>query len=260
MNRFSIITATALTVGMAVPALAGIATTTSIEIVPVDNSAVLTGYESFDLMMTTPDSDWTGGVISLTLTAGSMYQDPVGNNEAPNPALFPYFPTIEFDTYAGVLGGNVMLGAGDLDNDTKVFSTTELSASFFNFEKTDTGTLSIGRVTLSDDAAGSWNLISLTADRQRIDLIGTIVDGGFQVDAEASAAASLTFYLNSEEYQRILRADKPRYTLKDTEFVSLFVPRSPFPLAGDAESNAIQPEPGTVVLLGLGGLALLRRR
>lgn len=107
--------------------------------------------------------------------------------------------------------------------------------------------------------AGSWLLLAVTADRQRVDLVGTITQGVMAIDAEASLAASMTAYLNSEEYQRTL-PPSPRYILKNTDFVSHFIPRTPSPELNNPEANAPLPEPGTVALLGLGGLAALIRR
>jgi PEP-CTERM motif-containing protein len=260
MIRSLKIAAVVLIASFASPAFGVVtATTTNVKIVPVDNSAVLTDFSTFDLLLTTPDSDWTSAALLLDLSAGSIYQAALGA-DGPMPSdFFSFAPDLEFDTYVGVSGVNFAGAAGDFDASIGKIevSMSRLDVSFYNIDKTDIGTFSIGRITLSNDSVGAWSLISLTADRQRIDLVGTINKGQIVVDAEASAAASLAFYLNSDEYQRTL----PRRTYEpdNSTFINPIKPLQPSPEL-NPESNAILPEPGTVVLLGLGGLALLRRR
>jgi len=260
MTRSLKITAAVLIAGLASPALGIPATTNSVEIVPVDNTDVLTGFNTFDLLMTTPDSDWTSAEILLELSAGSIYQAALGG-VGPTPSdFFSLAPGLEFDTYVGVPGGNIAGWAGDIggrENGKAEVSTSRLDVAFYNIDKTNIGTFSIGRITLSDDAVGDWSLISLTADRQRIDLVGTITKGEVTIDAEASAAASLAFYLNSEEYQRTLPL--PTIVPKNTVFVSHATPVVFSPELNNPSADATLPEPGSVALLGLGGLALLRR-
>lgn len=261
MTRLSPITAAVLSASVASPAAAAfIATTHSVTIAPVDTPDVLAGYHSSDLLVTTPDSDWTSAAILLELSAGSIYQDPFGADLPSHPFVAELFPTVEFDTSVGVPGGSIAGGAIDLEGSSgsAEVSTSRLDVTFFNFDKTDLGTFPIGRITLSDDAEGSWSLISLTADRQRVDLIGTITKGVMAVDAEASAAAALAAYLNSDEHQRTL--PRPTFEREHFDVTSLFSPVLPFPEVVDSEANAPLPEPGTAALLGLGGLALLRRR
>ena len=260
MTRSSNMYASILLAGLTNPALGGIATTTSVKFAPVDNAAVLTGFNSFDLMMTTPDSDWTSAEILLELSAGSIYQAALGG-VGPTPSdFFSLAPDLEFDTYVGVPGGNIAGWAGDIggrESGKAEVSTSRLDVTFYNIDKTDIGTFSIGRITLSDDAIGAWSLISLTADRQRIDLVGTVAKGQIVIDTEASAAASLAFYLNSDEYKRTL---PPRtYEREVIDYSYLLEPVVFSPELSDTETNDILPEPGTVALLGLGGLALLRR-
>ena len=79
-----------------------IATTNSVKIVPVENAKALTGFNTFDLLMTTPDSDWTSAEILLELSAGSIYQAALGG-VGPTPSdFFSLAPDLEFDTYVVV--------------------------------------------------------------------------------------------------------------------------------------------------------------
>ncbi len=129
------------------------------EFVWVDNTDALTGYTTADLQVTT-GSDWTAAALLLTLTHGSIYQDAAGSATTPNAGLFGTFPTLEYDTYVSANGGTPSIagGAGDVGGDAYQFDTVELDISWFDTTGADTGTITIGRITLSDDAVGTWSL------------------------------------------------------------------------------------------------------
>jgi len=128
----------------------------SLDLTPVDNSALLTGYSTYDLHITT-DTDWTVAAGLLDLTAGSIYQHTQGGDRGvPSPRLVSAYPDLVFDTY---VIGNIAGGAGDIGGDGFVFSDSQLSVSWFNIENTDIGTTTIGRLTLSDDAEGSLSMV-----------------------------------------------------------------------------------------------------
>ncbi len=225
----------------------------------MDSTDVLTGFNTFDLLMTTPDSDWTSAALLLDLSAGSIYQASLGGDGPVPSDFFSIAPDLEFDTYVGVPGGNIAGGAGDIDRSKgseAELSTSRLSVSFYNTALTDVGTFSIGRVTLSDDAIGAWSLISLTEDRQRVDLVGTVARGQIEIDTEASAAVSWAAYQTTYEYWLLY---PPTYEREVIDYSYLLEPVVFSPELSDTETNDILPEPGTVALLGLGGLALLRR-
>jgi FG-GAP-like repeat len=135
------------------------------EFVWVDNTSELTGYTTADLQVTT-DSDWTGAALLLDLTQGSIYQDANGGDTAPSAALFGAFPTLEFDTYVAANGNSVNLigAAGDVGGDAYQFDTEQLDLTWIDLSTDDTGTINIGRVTLSDDAVGTWSLKLVNAD------------------------------------------------------------------------------------------------
>ncbi len=166
----------------AIPAQAAI----SFDLLPVDNSAAMTGYVTYDLQITT-DVDWTATAMFLDLSAGSIYQEPEGFGQAgltfgpPNPVWFPYFPTAEFDTYlvGDVLTTSIAGGAGDVGGDAYRFDTQALDVSWYNRSVTDIGTITIGRVTLTDDATASLGML-LT------------VDAGYGEESVAEFTATIT--------------------------------------------------------------------
>ena len=162
----------------------------SAQFVAVDNSAVLTGYNTFDLEVTTT-SDWTAAVMRLNLTNGTIYQDPSGSSVALNPLIYTIVPSLEFDTF---LGGGVALpsiagAAGDLGGDALQFDAGELDVSWFNVGANDIGTLGIARITLSDDAAGTWSYLAINAAGERVTDSGTVTAGSFATPTPPPPAA-----------------------------------------------------------------------
>ncbi len=71
--------------------------------VAVDNSDVMgPDYYTFDLGVTA-STEWSSTFAQATLTACpeccTFYDDPMGGDGPPNPDLFDYFPTLEFDSF-----------------------------------------------------------------------------------------------------------------------------------------------------------------
>jgi len=88
----------------------------------VDNSAVasLAGFTTYDLYFNNfGNSAVQVNGFDLSSAAqpglspyrirytGNVYNDPVGNDVAPNPAFFPVFPALEFDSYFAIGGAAV---------------------------------------------------------------------------------------------------------------------------------------------------------
>ncbi len=147
--------------------------------------------------------DWTGAVLRIDLTSGSVYQNGSGGNAAPSSAFIGFVPELEFDTYvgiiddatAGIAGGAGDLGGGPLSLDAPLFSAT-----WFNTNTTDTGPVQIANITLSPDAAGTAEWI--------VSFAGGQIRGSSAVEGGVIAL----------------------------------------------------PEPASIAVMGLGGLAVLRRR
>jgi len=258
MNHLTNLAAAILAASLVSPAWGS---SISVDIVPVDNSAVLTGYNTFDFQATTLEYDWGGASLLLELTAGSLYQDPgagmFGGTLPIHPFFFQQFPAAEFDTSVGTLGGAAIGGSSSVGGDGNLeFSATRLNVSFYNFATTNIGTLPIGRITLSQDAVGTWRLLAVNGWGDTVDLVGTIDQGVIAIDTEAS----LLIYMDSPKYKRL---HPPQFEREVFDVSSHFRPILPFPEIGEpdpAPTNSTLPEPGTVALLGLGAAALLRRR
>lgn len=131
----------------------------SLDFVPVDNSAVLTGYTTYDMQVTT-DTDWTAGAMLFQLNAGGFYQHALGTNSVPDTGFFVIDAGLEFDTY---LVGATAGGAGDVGGDGYTFGTDELDVSWYNLTPDQVGTTTIARLTLTNDAAGSMSIMLAAA-------------------------------------------------------------------------------------------------
>ncbi len=135
------------------------------EMSPVDNAAALTGYVTYDLQVTT-DSDWTSAAMLLTLDSGSIYQYANGSDNDPVNMWQTWpDPAMRVDTF---VIGNIIGGAGDLGGTGFAFDTNRLDVSWYNIDKSDIGTTTIGRLTLSDDATGA---VALLTGGQRFDVV-----------------------------------------------------------------------------------------
>jgi hypothetical protein len=154
---------------------------------PVDNSAQLTGYVTQDIVFDT-DTDWLSAQLVVTLTAGTIYQDPAGGVGSPNPVLFALFPSLEFDTYVsnGVVGESVnTISAIDLNPGAPLeCDTSGISIGWFTTSSDDIGELHLARITLSDDAAGTFHFRATAspAGSPALNLTGTMADGIMTAD------------------------------------------------------------------------------
>ena len=249
----------------------------------VDNSAVLTGYVTQDLVIQA-DTDWLGAQLLVTLDEpGRIWQDPLLSQspQSPNPAFFPSFPALEFDTYVnnGVLGDSVSVtGAVDLGaSPDAVFDVDTLSVAWYTTRSDDIGELALARITLAEDATGNWSFLATAspAAGPMVVISGTI-DGGavlFPGDLDGNG------FVGSTDLDILLggwggtvppadpRADPSgdgSVGQDDLDFVlgywgyGLDNPHAE-PGAGGYAGQAV-PEPTAVALLALGAAALPGRR
>ena len=169
----------------------------SLSIVQRDNSSggpSLEGFVTNDLILDTEDQ-LTIFELYLVLEQGQIYQDPVGGNTAPADGLADRgFPALEFDTFVavgadtaagpygtpGIAGGAVDFGAPpkvEFDDDT-------LSIAWYGtpgvpmFGAED---FLLSRISLSDDAIGSWEL--LVGKGGRLDHAKGTIENGLLLDS-----------------------------------------------------------------------------
>ncbi len=232
-----------------------------LDIVSVDNSAGLTGYATSDLQITTPDLDWTGAALLLELTAGSIYQEPEGWGQngstlgAPDPAGFGVFPSSEFDTYFDGNGHTITFagGAGDVGGDTLQYDTAQLDAAWYGMATNDTGTFNIARITLSDNATGSWSLALTDEDFKT----GQYEFGGTIENGEVISQAASQF--NGMTFVEAFLLEKKLYLMSigikfDEQGNRIQGPGTPMTLTTSEPdvSLATLPEPGALAAFGVG--------
>ena len=138
----------------------------SMEVVRVDNTSVLSGYVTQDLVMDTT-TDWLSAQLIVTLDepGGILHYPPDdASAQSPNPALFSVLPLLEYDTYVsnGVLGESVSTaGAVDLGGPPQaVFDENQISILWYTTDTDDVGLLDLARVTLAGTARGTWEFVA----------------------------------------------------------------------------------------------------
>ena len=178
----------------------------------VDGTNTVAGTVANLLQADGEGDDWTGEVLLVELTAGSVYNAPAFDGASQQQSFWGLVAGLQWDSAMGIPAdgtGGIAGGAGDLggpgganqvgllaaDGNPAIVSVTS-----FNTNLTDTALVTTGTITLSEDAAGTWQRITAFAG-------GLVQTGGVVVGGEM-----------------------------------------------------VIPEPASLALLGLGGLAVLRRR
>ncbi len=126
-----------------------------------------TGYNVYD-MMVAPTVDWTNSKLEITLTTGKFYNNPViGSDIEAAPALFVFFPGLEWDTYAATPAGSLVPAAmtphsqfgqtavGPPIHPLLPPGNTQIEAGWFDTGIMGPGTFRVARLTLSGNAAGT---------------------------------------------------------------------------------------------------------
>ncbi len=171
----------------------------------IDGTNTIAGTVANALTADGEGDDWTGAVLKIDLTAGSIYNDGAFDADGTQSALWGFVPALVWDSAVGIAGdgsAGIAGGAGDLGGGPQNLGGTGVDAAsitWFNTATNDTAAVQIGNITLSADAVGTWSLI-----------------GAFAAGQVQSS--------------------------------------------GIVENGALVPEPASLALMGLGGIAALRRR
>ena len=150
----------------------------------LDNSGYLTGYVTQDLVIETT-TDWLGAQLIVTLDEpGKIYQDRFGTFDAHPPCDIGWTPpTVEYDTYVGagfLCERTPLTGAVDLGGDpTWTFDEDDISIGWYTTDTDDIGEFWVARITLADDASGTWQFLATAAPAEGPLLLasGPVVDG-----------------------------------------------------------------------------------
>ena len=104
--------------------------------------------------------DWTNSRMDLSLSSGSMYNDPAGGVTEPDPGLFGTHPNLRWDTYVTVPAG---VGADVVLPGESVMEDTVVGISWADLGIDDGGgTWKLAQISLSDDATGWVEATSFT--------------------------------------------------------------------------------------------------
>ena len=164
----------------------------SLIFVEVPNPA-LPGYVTTDLLITTT-TDWQATSLHVDLTAGDIFQAPLaqgGTTTAPpTPSDIASFPMTEFDSYMHV-AGNPVLTAGIGGNagappGPERFDTSDIDVTWFNTGPSDIGTIGLARISISNDAVGTWAYHAVTQENSEGEDLGDITEGSFVAGAGAA--------------------------------------------------------------------------
>jgi len=146
----------------------------NIDLVEVDNSAnpVLNGFRTYDLIISTTHQ-WTTSAIYLELDQGSVYQDAFGAGfGAPSQQILDALEQsgtpngLAFDTYyappdlgqgnpATDVGGTPNVFVPDTEGISRSWGTPQ--SAFDQAGLSSSGTQRAARITISDDATGTWS-------------------------------------------------------------------------------------------------------
>jgi len=142
--------------------------------------------------------DWLSAVLVVTLTQGTVHNDTVFGGDGPLPAFFTPptgpFPQLAWDTWVGIPGGTNDVGptdAGDLGVFATLFGPTQVAATWGG-TGTETGLTQIANISLSDNAIGTWTMITGFGNSVapiRFDTSGVVTNGVMTVVPEPASLA-----------------------------------------------------------------------
>lgn len=160
----------------------------NLEVVEIDNSVnpLLNGFRTFDLIITT-DHQWTTSAIFLELDQGLIYQAPILGAGFQPPPVGIHLPVLEFDTYYGVPNFGQGNEATDIGGPLNWFppDTVGINQSwgspqsqFDQAELFSSGTQRAARITLSEDAVGTWSFGTTEVDSPMTKFLNNPINAG----------------------------------------------------------------------------------
>jgi hypothetical protein len=117
--------------------------------VPITPEAIaddpaLAGAQTFDLQVTLSNgNDWTAAEVIATVD-GTFYQHPIADDDVPQTAFWPAFPSLEYDSF---FTSRDFVAPGFADGPFN--SDDEIRASWFDTVDTGNGTYTIARFTVT---------------------------------------------------------------------------------------------------------------
>lgn len=156
-----------------------------------DGANTIPGTVANALIADGQGEDWAGAVLKIDLTSGSIYNDPTLDSLTPQAAFWPSFPDLQWDSAVGIAfdgSTGIAGGASDLGGGPHQLGGTGVDAAsitWFNTSTGDTSAVQIANVTMTNDAFGTWQLITSFANGP-IQSSGLIINGGIPEPATLS--------------------------------------------------------------------------
>ncbi len=241
----------------------------------VDNNNTVPGVVANKYLVDGGGADWLTAALLLNLSAGSVYNDPLFNGNLPQENSWGSLPDLEFDTWVGVPGDgtNSILGsAADLGDapGPPIFTGQKVSASWFNNDPSNTGLTRIANISLTDDAMGTFTTrVSFSGfpNAQVINEYGFIINGEiyFHIDGDLDnngfvGLSDLDLILNN--WNLNIPAANPIADANNDGFVGLDdldIVLNNWNAGFPPASGTNVPEPASLMLLGVGAAAAMRR-
>jgi len=108
-------------------------------------------------------TDWTSAGMLVELTNGSFYNELAAGSpqDVGNPGFWGFVPSLEYETWVGPAGdASIAGGCGDCGGAPNANFDGPLNVSWFNTSDGDTGLVKIANVALTNDAQGTWTIVS----------------------------------------------------------------------------------------------------
>ncbi len=140
--------------------------------------------------------DWTGAVLQVDLTAGSVYNDPGFDSDGVQEALWGFVPLLRWDSAIGIAGdGSAGIAGGCcIRPHPQNLSGTGVGAAqitWFNTATDNTAPVQIANISMTDDAAGVWSLITSFASGQ-VRTSGPVINGVMAPEPTSLALLSMS--------------------------------------------------------------------
>ena len=162
----------------------------------VDGTNTVAGVVANALTADGEGDDWTGAVLRVDLSAGSLYNDPGFDSDGTQAALWGFVPQLPWDSAVGIANdgsAGIAGGAGDLGCVGQSLAGSGACAgsiTWFNTAVADTAAVQIGNISADAQAQGTWELIlSFAGGQTRTS--GIVEDGAFVPEPASLALMGL---------------------------------------------------------------------
>ncbi len=123
--------------------------------------------------------DWTGATLQIDLLAGSVYNDPAFNSDGTQAIFWGFVPILRWDSAVGIANdgsGGIVRCIEACNFNLSGTGNGAADYTWFNTNTGDTAPVQTANISMTDDAAGTWSLITAFASGQ-IQSSGIVTNG-----------------------------------------------------------------------------------